>query len=410
MGSIMSGKMKDHWNSLASLLGMGGKTEKEEAPPASAETATPEASLVMGAEEATSQAVPQTPPAPPPPAPRPAPRREAARKPKPAPQSAPKRRDHWGGVLGQLGLEAPPPEPEPEPEPVRPPPRQAAPPSPPEAIPTRPAKAELQASEVEDEAPEGPPGYQGPDLEERLHAERDRPARSRPERGDRARPSPPRRMEDEVQFDDDLDSGLREMWAIHESASSALEDVADLEDIELDEEPEELDEELPELDKPPRAEPEREELPRKRRRRGRRRGRRPREEDAVPSAAPAESELLDDGDDTAMADEEEAGVEPPRRAAVDRDEEEPPRGKRRRRRRRKPETAQAAAVEADDALDDEDFEGPASVDYLDDAEKGESHKRIPTWDDAIGAIVSANMESRNRHPSPRGRDGRGRRG
>jgi hypothetical protein len=60
-------------------------------------------------------------------------------------------------------------------------------------------------------------------------------------------------------------------------------------------------------------------------------------------------------------------------------------------------------------MDDDDLEGPASVDYLSDADKGEGHKRIPTWDDAIGAIVTANLESRSRNPQPPRREGRGRR-
>jgi hypothetical protein len=81
-------------------------------------------------------------------------------------------------------------------------------------------------------------------------------------------------------------------------------------------------------------------------------------------------------------------------------------GKRRRRRRR-PESSSEEKADVVDDLEDE-LDDPADVDYLSDSDKGEGHKRIPTWDDAVGAIVAANIEARNSRPPPR-RDSRGRR-
>src|SRR5690349_15761278 len=92
----MTGKKKDHWGSLASLLGKAPKQEPEpELPEAAAESAA---------------ADPSEPPRPAAPPPKPIQRAPKLAPPKPAP----KRRDHWGSVLGQLGVQAPP-EPEPEP-------------------------------------------------------------------------------------------------------------------------------------------------------------------------------------------------------------------------------------------------------------------------------------------------------
>lgn len=218
-----------------------------------------------------------------------------------------------------------------------------------------------------------------------------------------------------MRYDEELDSGLRELWASHESAS----DEPAVDDTELDE-PDVLDV-ADESPAPRRAGDEEEEGQGKRRRRRRRGGRRRREEGGEGPAAVSKRERIEepvddlDADLDVDVDEEPEEVAPVSSSSRDRrrpDEEEEPRsGKRRRRRRRKPETAVTERDDFDDEADD-DAEGPASIDYLSD-EKGDSHKRIPTWDDAIGSIVAANMENRgSRSPAPRsggGRDNRHRR-
>lgn len=86
---------KSHWASLANVIGAKTPPETPAPPPA------------KPVEEPEAQSPPPAPP-PPPAAPKP------PVKPKPEPR---KTRDHWGAVLGALGLRAPEPEPEPELEP-----------------------------------------------------------------------------------------------------------------------------------------------------------------------------------------------------------------------------------------------------------------------------------------------------
>jgi hypothetical protein len=58
-------------------------------------------------------------------------------------------------------------------------------------------------------------------------------------------------------------------------------------------------------------------------------------------------------------------------------------------------------MEPDDALDDEEGKG-------DDSQF--SHKKIPSWQEAIESVISTNMTSRANNPSSsRGGRGRGRR-
>jgi hypothetical protein len=63
---------------------------------------------------------------------------------------------------------------------------------------------------------------------------------------------------------------------------------------------------------------------------------------------------------------------------------------------------------ADEALEHDDLGG-------DDEEVGgySTHKKIPTWDEAVGVMIDANMASRASHPDrdrDRGRGGGGGRG
>lgn len=94
-----------------------------------------------------------------------------------------------------------------------------------------------------------------------------------------------------------------------------------------------------------------------------------------------------------------------------------PRPRRRRRRRgsapqARPQAApereseEAGPAPVDDFADDE----MDASDYLDEDDdgSGETHRKIPTWGEAIGAIVDANMEARHRDPG--GGRGRGRGG
>jgi hypothetical protein len=75
-----------------------------------------------------------------------------------------------------------------------------------------------------------------------------------------------------------------------------------------------------------------------------------------------------------------------------------------------------------DSFDDEDDDhdlarapigGDDTDDELSDAGDKNSHRAIPAWDEAIGYIISVNMDSRAKNPKasqPRGGRGRGRGG
>jgi hypothetical protein len=75
--------------------------------------------------------------------------------------------------------------------------------------------------------------------------------------------------------------------------------------------------------------------------------------------------------------------------------------------------------DADDRHEDDHDEDLHADDHHEDDEDdddlltlGVKHSKIPTWDEAVGVVISANMESRAKNPGngPRGRGrGRGRR-
>ncbi|MCL4202515.1 MAG: hypothetical protein KJ000_08460 [Pirellulaceae bacterium] len=150
---------------------------------------------------------------------------------------------------------------------------------------------------------------------------------------------------------------------------------------------------------------------------------------------------LDEEDDEAGDDAEEAlgSAAESQPAEAEGEGDEPRRRRRRRRRRRKPgksDSADAATAEpdADSQQDDAPREAAASEhdledelhDDVDDHDDGHhddedddelltlgvKHRKIPTWDEAVQVVISANMESRAKNPGngPRGRGrGRGRR-
>jgi ribonuclease E len=184
---------------------------------------------------------------------------------------------------------------------------------------------------------------------------------------------------------------------------------------------------------------EEEEEPRTRRRRGRRRRRGGDRSRAAEPAAEEEAESNDDEADEVVEVEKSS----------DEEDESENRSRRRRRRRRRPskrdsagvpDEQQAAAEEVDEDTDDEADE---DADIVDDDEEEErprrrrrsrakadsesrdssdsdeadvpsrKHRKIPTWDEAIDLIVSGNLGSRSKSPSPksgpRGSRRRGRR-
>jgi hypothetical protein len=187
---------------------------------------------------------------------------------------------------------------------------------------------------------------------------------------------------------------------------------------------------------------------RRRRRRGGRRSRRNREDRAPRSADAEDQEAVAEGSDLesetisetveasleAAAQDEPGGEETADSETGESETGEPRerKGRRRRRRRgrRKPEGAKGEGAATDESTGEADAELPdeddddgmldtADVplglgdDEHDDHLDKNSHRAIPSWEDAIGMIVAVNMEARAKSPRssgpPRGR-GRGRGG
>jgi ribonuclease E len=133
---------------------------------------------------------------------------------------------------------------------------------------------------------------------------------------------------------------------------------------------------------------------------------------------------IEDGGNRASGDDETSRADTKGETGPDRDKR---RGRRRRRRRggRDRGAESTSSEELDDDLPAGRLDEPASlesdrrgeIDGLDDSDEDgdidhHSHRGIPSWDDAIGFIIDANMESRSKSPKsggPRGRrGGRGR--
>lgn len=143
-------------------------------------------------------------------------------------------------------------------------------------------------------------------------------------------------------------------------------------------------------------------------------------EDRLPE--PEQVDLFDDIDESPPAESE--AIEEAQAEAES--SEAPPRPKRRRRRRssRKKKTAPEGETKSDAAVDSRASEqGSQTEDALAEDEEDEdsdaeqssddspSHRAIPSWQDAVGMIVSANIEARSRRPagsSSRSRGGRDR--
>ncbi len=160
--------------------------------------------------------------------------------------------------------------------------------------------------------------------------------------------------------------------------------------------------------------------------------------EAVREARPSEPEtdMFDAARETADDDAEEEAAGEEDASKDESSEDEPPkRGRRRRRRRRsgeRPEegdrseqpekeevVVKSEEVESDDDDDDDDDaddhdsdddQGNTSRRSRQSDETGDKHRKIPTWSDAIGVVVQANIDSRSRPPSPRRGRGRGRSG
>ncbi len=181
------------------------------------------------------------------------------------------------------------------------------------------------------------------------------------------------------------------------------------------------------------------ERPGRRRRKRRRRGRRPDDATTVAATEMEDVELelpeaLEDAEGSAPLQEAEDLSEAP---AVEREEEEGserPHRHRRRRKRRIPAREEEPVESGEDLLEqvadageelvereepgEQEEPGPVAEDEssgevsdLDDEVERASHHGIPTWEEAVGIVIAANMEARARNPggSPRSRGGRGRR-
>ncbi|HEX5447215.1 MAG TPA: hypothetical protein VFW87_25595 [Pirellulales bacterium] len=404
-----------HWNSLASEI---------------------------GAESAPRPAKPQVrPPAAPP---------RAKKKPATAALSPPK--GNWQDLAASLGVDVPPPPPKPAP-PKPAPPKSAAPPkpaTPPPAVSAPPARATEPSRESREQRPPRP-RHDQPDRERsgRRRGQPDRPARPA---SPRLGPASGEAVEyvhaehvdaefvgaefvDDIDLLEDLDEPLtaagegretqrgeagqrddeqrggrrrrrrrRGGRRLREDAQAARNDeprdeTSDFLEVEfaegdgptadfLDDVPPAFDEEDVETDEPREVESGEAE-PREKRRRGRRRGRgRGRTHDAGREGSAAATERTAAEDDDLL--DELAAVGSPR------DERQP-----------------RVRDDLGDVDTDSEIDADADDDAQDDAELRPSHRAIPSWQEAVGMIVAANMESRAKNPHsasqrPRGRGGRGR--
>ncbi len=157
--------------------------------------------------------------------------------------------------------------------------------------------------------------------------------------------------------------------------------------------------------------------PERRRRKRRRRGRGPR--DAAPAEQPTGSAPPESDDFTLELPEEEQPVEPGEPTAESRPERpERRRGRRGRSRGRDRGPVRDAAIPApavedrpplEEDLDDTtlDLPDPLGDETDDEASAAVGFHSIPTWEEAVGILVSANLESRARRPGNGAASGRG---
>jgi len=326
-------------------------------------------------------------------------------------------KSHWSGLADQLGIELP----------EEPPEVAIAPTSAelPEAV-EEPRFEQPAAEEPADEAP--PVREPEPRFEERkpqpFGAGIDLPAGSPSEvAGELDRVQPEEDTTDS--FIEDIDDVII-LDDEEEETDSFIEDVDDvvvLDDDEDETEPpsaEDLDAEQPETDEAETKAADEQGAKPRRRRRGRRRRK----------SSSKRTDTADDGQ--APATGEESVREPtdadlideaPEDAETETPGEEEDRPKKRRRRRRPKSKRKDAAESPGDEADDADFEGaPAedsetatptdgeSGDKADAATSRTSHRKIPSWQEAIGVIVTSNIESRAKSSDGGGRRGKGRGG
>ncbi|HQU43127.1 MAG TPA: hypothetical protein PK867_09950 [Pirellulales bacterium] len=380
----------------------------------------------LGADAAPHPAKPAPPPPPP-----------AVKKKPPVPTVAPKPQSNWEDVAALLGVDAPPRPPKPAPPPK--PPRPVKPvPEVSDAGEIPPPAAEVPRRDVARR--EGGPheGARGGDRRERGGRREGRGDRGRREHGERrprreGREERPRSAAEHERFGD---LPADELLADEMVSADFVDDLVEAEDQM------ERDELAGEVRAPRRSDDEEPRRGRRRRRRGGRRGREPSE-----TAPQGESRAFDDEERTPESEHIEEIVdaieaspiaEPDEREPLEEavaaedmgwpESEERRRGKRRRRRRGRrsdserpagneaPEHAEAEPLEAhsDEAEEDPDLDADLDLDEEGDGhDLRPSHRAIPSWEEAIGMIVSGNMEARAKNPHaggpPRGR-GRGPRG
>lgn len=380
-------KSTDHWRFLARQLGAASETEPEEAakPTEPAEPAEPAAEQFpttepqpesAPAEETTAALEPSTPSIPIPAPKPPAPSRLSPPKPKP--------RNHWRDLANSLGIEVSEPEPE-EPEPaeeimsidLRTP---AAPPEPPALVTSRPEPMErdFDAGRGRPDARRGhrrPSLFDDPDLSldtpgvlDAVFDEIEPAATAEPE--DIFEHRPPESPDDELNRRDRSPSrALDELFS--DEVDGEYRDEAPVED------------ELEPIESAGSSIAEDEDKSARRRRRPRRRRRSGRRDQE-----PAEEKVRGAAEDEDLAEEEFAES---RRAAPVR------------------ESQVVDKAYEDEEPDDEDH--LADEDEDDEEGSGErrrlKHKKIPTWQQAVDAIIAVNMESRARNPSGGGGGGRG---
>lgn len=320
-------------------------------------------------------------------------------------------KSHWRSLLGELGLEAPP---EPEPELA---PSETAPPAArteagperfrsandevgkTEAAAERRSKGEKpRAASAEPSRPFGG-GLFSDDEEHRfvraapqVEAEPETAATAEEEVAPEAAPAaadetaPRKRGRRRTRSWSRLHSQTQEPEVVEAEVVEAevVEPVANLEAAELAEEVETADdlfgEEAPaETAAEEEDEGERRRRPRHRRRRSRR-GERPAEERETRGARSEDGEEEEPQGDL-FAEEEESEEE------FELEDERPPRERRRRR-----EAAEASSPDIEEEDGEEELEGERPA-----------HRKIPTWEEAVGLVISINMETRAKTPGGRRR-------
>lgn len=350
--------------------------------------------------------------------------------------SEPEKRDHWADLAESMGLPTPPPE-EKKAEPTAPP---AAVPTPERAArvksesrPRPPADwsrlaFELGLAPPPPPPPPSPPPPPPPPVEEPESA----PAAELPEaeaflaEPEASEPEPiapaPAILDLAAEIDVEAIEEARARAEVWESQRVEVSDPVFLDTSEAEEAEEAVWAEASAESTQAEAEP-------RKRRRKRRRRKRPAEgpearTESVPAdAGPAEQYLEEVlAAPTSEPDEEtEEGEEEDEAQASASSERRDGRKRRRRRKKRRPEPA--ASDEPSNADDSESWAEPGDAsDEAEDLHEGEadegdessgklSHRAIPTWDQAVGLIISCNLDARAKNPNGGGpRRGKGRRG